>query len=171
MQFLCNDLFQIQIDFVIYGKCIYCLYCRFLIIKARLFKLDARPIISKTINCLVYIDDVMALIITVCVCKYSIVYSACLKVALWSRWCWRQETNPSLTSIWIAGLTTPYLDEMEKSLLKAKQEAATLWDKWWWNHFMLYMWICKTKKIISLRNCQLGIQSGCYLRRGKAPPA
>lgn len=39
-------------------------------------------------------------------CKYSIVYSACLKVSLWSRWRWKQETNPSLTSVWIAGLIT-----------------------------------------------------------------
>lgn len=55
-------------------------------------------------------DDVMALIITVRVCKYNIVHSASLKVSLWSRWCWKQETNPSLTSIWIAGLITLSLD-------------------------------------------------------------
>lgn len=71
----------------------------------------------------------MALIITVCVCtKQSIVYSACLKVSLRSRWCWKQETNPSLTSIWIALLITASQEwGREQVCCRQKHKQASLW--------------------------------------------
>lgn len=107
----------------------------------------------------------MALIITACVCKYSIVYSACLKVSLWSRWCWKQETSPYLTSIWIAGSSLSAWTGREKSLLQAKQRRQPCETSS--SQTLLYWGYKKNWRIISRHNCWLCVQDG-YLRWNEA---